>query len=348
MIVAKNVLEFDHGKRLETWTIEGVDLKGSTASCDIDVVHITGGAGAGPTLLFTGTIHGDEYEGPAALNHLIRTLDARKLAGNVVVLSIANPPALKARRRRSPFDDVDLNRAFPGNAHGTLSEAIAAWMVAELLPIADIVIDIHAAGDDCFLVPGPLCHPIDDLCQRQTTLGLMQAFATPCALIAHEDQAESMWDYQVEKSGKVFITAEMGSAATLTPQSLAMTQRMLHNCLVHLNMLDAKRHLYESWRDWTQPKLLIAQEDSFLSIPHSGFFIPCKSAGQSVSKGELIGTLQDIAQPTAEPEPLVSNRDGVIYAIPTGGIVDMRLYWMVVAEEAPWTVQSYDRLLAAA
>ncbi|MEM7569868.1 MAG: succinylglutamate desuccinylase/aspartoacylase family protein [Pseudomonadota bacterium] len=347
MIVAKKASDFAHGKRLETWTIKGKGPHGLMVSRDLHVAHITGSAGPGPTLLFTGTIHGDEYEGPAALNHLIRTLDARTLAGRVIVLSVANPPALEARKRRSPFDDTDLNRAFPGDPNGTLSQAIAAWMVAELLPLADIVIDIHAAGDDAFLVPGPLGHPLTDPVQREKTLGLMRAFATPCALIADEAQAESMWDYQVEQSGKIFLTAEMGSAATLTPQSYAMTQRSIQNCLVQLDMLDAPAHAYQPWQDWSQPKLLIAQQDSFLTIPYSGFFVPHASAGQSVAKGDLLGTLQDVSQPTKEPEPLLSDRDGVIYAMPTGGVVDMRQYWLVIAREVPWAVQSYDGLETA-
>src|SRR5689334_20922041 len=37
--------------------------------------------GSGPTILITGGIHGDEYEGPIAINRLAQTLDPARIQG---------------------------------------------------------------------------------------------------------------------------------------------------------------------------------------------------------------------------------------------------------------------------
>ena len=63
--------------------------------------------------------HGDEYEGEIALGRLIRRLDPARVRGEITILPMANVPAVMAARRRSPLDNGNLNRAFPGSPGGT-------------------------------------------------------------------------------------------------------------------------------------------------------------------------------------------------------------------------------------
>ncbi|MCB2012824.1 MAG: succinylglutamate desuccinylase/aspartoacylase family protein, partial [Geminicoccaceae bacterium] len=70
--------------------------------------------GDGPTALLTGANHGDEYEGPIALQRLSRELDPREVNGRVIIVPFMNMPAFLAGRRTSPFDGGNLNRSFPG------------------------------------------------------------------------------------------------------------------------------------------------------------------------------------------------------------------------------------------
>src|SRR5512135_2579516 len=66
--------------------------------------------GDGPTLLLTGAVHGDEYEGPVALARLARTLTPESIRGRIVILPALNLPALVAGTRLSPVDGLNLNR----------------------------------------------------------------------------------------------------------------------------------------------------------------------------------------------------------------------------------------------
>ena len=64
--------------------------------------------GDGPTVLFTGANHGDEYEGPVALWDLAHTINAHELSGRVIIVPGMNYPAFRAGKRTSPIDGGNL------------------------------------------------------------------------------------------------------------------------------------------------------------------------------------------------------------------------------------------------
>ena len=108
------------------------------------VIHITVAKnGTGPTILFTGANHGDEYEGPIALFDLANQLKSDEIFGRVIVIPGMNYPAFKAGKRTSPIDGGNMNRVFPGDPEGTFTEKIAGYFNRTLLPMADFVVDFH-------------------------------------------------------------------------------------------------------------------------------------------------------------------------------------------------------------
>ena len=67
-------------------------------------------------------IHGDEFEGPLALQRLGRELDANDICGCLILVPSVNLPAVSNGSRFSPLDGRDLDACFPGASHGTVSE----------------------------------------------------------------------------------------------------------------------------------------------------------------------------------------------------------------------------------
>jgi predicted deacylase len=98
-----------------------------------------------PPLFVSGT-HGDEYEGQVVLCELARTLRAEDIKGRVIIFPTANYPAALAGRRVSPIDDANLNRIFPGDPGGSVTQQIAWFITRELIPRADLVCDLHSGG----------------------------------------------------------------------------------------------------------------------------------------------------------------------------------------------------------
>ena len=134
--------------------------------------------GDGPTALLTGGNHGDEYEGPVALQQLASELQPHEISGRVIIAPFLNYPAFRAGTRVSPIDQVNMNRCFPGRADGTVTQKIAHYFDSVLLPMADIVLDYHSGGKTLDFLPYAAAHYLDDATQQAACVAAMRAFCT--------------------------------------------------------------------------------------------------------------------------------------------------------------------------
>jgi N-alpha-acetyl-L-2,4-diaminobutyrate deacetylase len=135
--------------------------------------------GEGPTALLTGANHGDEYEGPIALFDLASRLTAEEVSGRVIIVPAMNAPAFRAARRTSPIDGGNMNRVFPGRPDGGVTEKIADYFQRSLLPMADLVLDIHAGGKTLEFVPFAAAHQLTDTDQQEKAMAAVAAFGAP-------------------------------------------------------------------------------------------------------------------------------------------------------------------------
>jgi predicted deacylase len=110
-------------------------------------VHVLHGSKPGPRLGLISTSHGDEVFSIGLLRSILEAIDPRSLVGTVVAVPVANPPGLDTGTRNTPFDAKNLNRLFPGDPQGTLSQRIAARL-HDLLTTLDCVIDFHCGTID--------------------------------------------------------------------------------------------------------------------------------------------------------------------------------------------------------
>ncbi len=104
------------------------------------------GQRSGPTVVITGAVHGDEYEGPAAIHALFNDLDLAQLAGVVIGLPVVNGAAWEARSRISPGDRLDLNRLFAGTKGDEPSRILAEVIFETFVRSCDVLIDLHSGG----------------------------------------------------------------------------------------------------------------------------------------------------------------------------------------------------------
>ena len=104
------------------------------------------GRQAGKVLLANAGTHGDEFEGIAALHSVARQLDPTAMSGSLLSIPILSPPAVTGGQRNGIWDNRNLARTFPGAANGLFTERIAHAFATQILPLADLYIDLHAAG----------------------------------------------------------------------------------------------------------------------------------------------------------------------------------------------------------
>ena len=117
--------------------------------------------GDGPTILFTGGNHGDEYEGPIALRKLANEIKVEDIQGQVIIVPYLNYPAVLAGTRLSPVDGQNMNRSFPGNPDGSMTQKIADFVYRELVLRSDVVLDFHSGGNSMIFEPCTVLHKLE-------------------------------------------------------------------------------------------------------------------------------------------------------------------------------------------
>ncbi|WP_447651157.1 N(2)-acetyl-L-2,4-diaminobutanoate deacetylase DoeB [Pseudomonas abietaniphila] len=282
--------------------------------------------GQGPTALLTGGNHGDEYEGPVALSKLAQRLTAEEVSGRVIIIPFMNTPAFHAGRRTSPIDKGNLNRSFPGKPDGTVTEKIADYFRRTLLPLADIVLDIHSGGRTLDFLPFAACHVLPDKHQQAQCEGGMQAFNAPYSMRMLELDAGAMYDTAAEQQGKVFVTTELGGGGSSSARSVAIAERGVRNLLVHAGVLQGEVEL--------RPTVMLDMPDGscFVASEHDGLLEMCRDLGDQVRKGEVIARVHDIKRTGAAPVEYRAGRDGLLAARHFPGLVQCGDTLAVVAE----------------
>lgn len=108
-------------------------------------VHVVRGRTGGPTLCLVAGVHGDETLGVEVLERIFTEVTPKNLQGSLIVVPVANPLGIQSGSRNVPLDMLDMNRNFPGNPHGWLTEQMTSALIDEVVRKSDILIDFHAA-----------------------------------------------------------------------------------------------------------------------------------------------------------------------------------------------------------
>ena len=264
--------------------------------------------GEGPCALFTGANHGEEYEGPIALNALANRLRSSEIEGRVIIIPAMNYPAYLAATRVSPIDQLNMNRIFPGFAKGTVTQQIADYFSSVLLPMADYVLDIHSGGKTLQFLPFAAYHELEDREQQAKCEAATQAFGAPYHLSLIEIDAAGMYDTQAETMGKIFVSTELGGGGTTSTETVAVAKRGVHNLLVHAGIL--KSLPIESSE--ANIKLDMQQDNAYLFSEHNGLLEPCVDLGDSVSSGDLLARVYSTERSGADPVEYRAKSDGII------------------------------------
>ncbi len=279
------------------------------------------GGGEGPIALFTGANHGDEYEGPIALSKLIRSIEPEQVRGRVIIMPVLNLPAFRASRRLSPIDGMNMNRAFPGKSDGTVTSMIAHFVSSQLLPMTDVVVDIHAGGKTLNFLPSAVIHELDDDEQMSKTLKAQEIFGAPYGLVLRELDAVGMLDTTVEEMGKIFVSTELGGGGTASPETVEIAEIGIRNILAHFEILDEKP-VTRAERGLEPTRLLHSpDETSFISAKENGLYEPFKGLGEEVIKGEPLGQIHFVETPERDPVVHLAGRSGVILCKGVPGLV---------------------------
>jgi N-alpha-acetyl-L-2,4-diaminobutyrate deacetylase len=261
--------------------------------------------GEGPTILFTGANHGDEYEGPIALYDLAQSINPNHLNGRVIIVPAMNYPAFLAGQRTSPIDGGNLNRVFPGNPSGTLTEKIADYFQRTLLPMADYVVDFHSGGKTLSFLPFCCAHVLEDKAQQARCVAAMQAFNAPYSMMLLEIEAANMYDTAAESQGKTFISTELAGGGSASAETVAIAKKGIRNVLRHAGITLGELEVDDTIN------LDMPDQNCFVFSESDGLLELCVDLGAEVKAGDLLGRVHNMKRTGQVPTDYHSKIDGV-------------------------------------
>jgi predicted deacylase len=253
----------------------------------ISIVH---GASDGPVLALIAGIHGYEYPSIGALQALRTEIDPAQLRGTIIMVHIANMPSFLGRTiYYSPVDGKNLNRMFPGDPNGTLSQRTAHLITTQIIDQADYMIDLHAGDGNEALRPYVYMPVTGDAAFDAKIEGLALAFGLDHIVMDEGPQTATgpalFTDQTALLRGIPAITTETGQSGSNDPRWIGLAKNGVWNVLRHLDMMpgDEIPNRGVTWLGDYQ----------VVKSPRSGVFEARTRDGYLVSEGALLGVLSD-------------------------------------------------------
>ena len=274
----------ERGRSERLW-LHALDLLGGPALLPSIVVS---GAKPGRTLFVVAGVHGDEYEGMAAIRRVAASLDPAKMCGRFVAIPVANPFAYEARARIAPLhiDGLNLARVFPGDPAGSPSRQLAAKLldlVLRNLGPDDLFLDFHSGSADVPFarligfrdIPGEAAEKSEEASRH---FGIEQLWRIP--------DSPGPFNAETASRGIVTLGTETTGRAGCDPADLAVYELGLRNLLAYMGICP----------EWEFPKRLghapLITVD--VNAPATGFFESERGLYDVVNEGDRLGRIIDL------------------------------------------------------
>lgn len=128
-----------------------LEVPGGETKIPVTVIH---GIKPGRVLAAVAGIHGAEYPPILSLLRVKDLIRPAELSGTLILVHVANLPSFQRRTVYFvPSDGKNLNRVFPGDPNGTLSQRIAHVLTTEVVDRCDALIDMHCGDSNEALIP---------------------------------------------------------------------------------------------------------------------------------------------------------------------------------------------------
>jgi len=251
---------------------------------------VINGSRKGKVLALVAGVHGYEYPPILALYRLRQMINPDSFSGTLIMIHIANLPAFQKRIiYYNPHDWKNLNRVFPGDPQGTVSQRIAYVLKKEVIEKCDYLIDLHCGDGNEALIPYAYWMIKDDQEIDKVTKDMLLAFGLKYIII---DKTRSKDISQSKYLGntaillsKPAITTESGYLGKTDEISIVRNVKGILNVMRLFRMIEGEPEFITE-PVWIEPYEVIYSN-------HDGLFYPLTKMGYYVAKGEKVGFITD-------------------------------------------------------
>ncbi|MEZ4570473.1 MAG: succinylglutamate desuccinylase/aspartoacylase family protein [Thermomicrobiales bacterium] len=237
-------------------------------------IHEIDGDRDGPTVGISASVHGDEVTPVEAVRRLLAEISPADISGKLVVAPVVNPLAFQSHTRHTPQDMQNLNRVFPGDADGWLTEQLGRKFVDEFLEDLDVLLDLHAGGALATV----------DYAYIDNDENLSRTFDTP--ILYRGPGYQGTLSAEAVLRGIRCVVTEFGGGLIADQTYIERTVAGLRNALCHVGMLDGEVIDFG-------PKKIV-DELAVIRPHHGGLLVPeigIDRIGDRVDGGTLLGTV---------------------------------------------------------
>lgn len=231
-------------------------------------------------------IHGDELEGQYVCYELQRQIYEQKdkLSGIVDIYPAMNPLGIDSITRGIPAFDLDMNRLFPGNIDGNMTEYLAAGIMKDVAG-SDCVLDIHASN--IYLTEIPQIR-INEL--HADMLLPLAKHANVDFIWVHGASTvlEATFAHSLNSIGTPVLVVEMGVGMRLTKEYGDQLVTGILNLMKELGIWNGDTP------EVREPVVSTDPDDvCYLNASASGLFVPEAKHGARLNKGDMVGRIVD-------------------------------------------------------
>lgn len=254
-------------------------------------VSIVKGKKDGPVFTIIAGVHGFEYPPIIATQQLMKEIKTENLSGTLIFIPIASRSSFYTRTPfMNPQDKVNLNGAFPGNSQGTITERTAHIITENIIPVSDVLLDIHGGDANEDLLPF-ICYYNNKSKPKQTqmaeTLSKISGFEYVVSYpytLSDDDPAKYTFKQAVQ-DGKIALSIESGKLGNVQEEAVRLIKKGVYNMLDEMKMYDAG----------TGPstKLTRLNNQTYIRSTEKGIFYSTYKAGDSVKKDDVVGYTTD-------------------------------------------------------
>lgn len=255
------------------------------------------GAREGLTAVITAGIHSAEYVGVQAAIELARELDPKKISGTVIILPVVNRSGFETRGTSLvPEDGKNLNRVFPGDPEGSVSERLAHVVYETFLARADCCIDLHG-GDDFESLEPFVCYVGATPCEAASQA--MAACVNTRYAVRSDCRTGGAYN-AASMHGVPSVLIERGGDGRVRWDEVQADKADVRNILRCMGILQGRPTYYE--KKTLTERVLIA--------PATGCWYPALEAGDFFRAGDALGEIRNYYGETLHT--ITAPEDGVL------------------------------------
>lgn len=301
----QQVLEEENRSSKQKFYTHIQDEKGNQSAIPIAVIK---GKQKGPTFTLISGVHGFEYPPIIAAQELIQEIEPDSLLGTLIIIPISNPNSFYSRTPfLNPKDKLNLNRVFPGDNKGSITERIANYITEVVIANSDVFVDIHGGDANEDLLPF-VCYYDNESKPKQTQIiqrlaegsGFSYVVSYPYTL--KDDQPAKYAFKQAVQDGKVALSIESGKLGNVQKEAVQQIKKGVYNMLAEMEMY---KQVAQEKKEFVR-----LSRQAYIKSNYRGVFYSKYAAGDKVSQGDIIGYIKN--EFGDELEEVVSKNSGII------------------------------------